>query len=198
MAQLKDLIVTGASRLIGDVYTNKIQITKLNAPTASNGATYGAGTSGQVLMSNGTSVYWGSLATGVSGVKGNAESAYRTGQVNLTPADIGAVTGPTSSTDKQLAVFNGTSGKVIKTGSINSHSYTPAGSVAVTLNTTTVNSITAVGSLPSLTMSVSDETLSFSWSAGTLPTKGSNTTVATSVKSQTFSGTTATLSHTIS
>ena len=27
MAQLKDLIVNGASRLIGDVFTNKIQIT---------------------------------------------------------------------------------------------------------------------------------------------------------------------------
>ena len=28
--------------------------------------------------------------TGVTGVKGNAESAYRTGNVNLTPANIGA------------------------------------------------------------------------------------------------------------
>ena len=31
------------------------------------------------------------LVTGVSGVKGNAESDYRTGNVNLTPANIGAV-----------------------------------------------------------------------------------------------------------
>jgi len=30
-------------------------------------------------MSNGTSTYWGGLTTGVSGVKGNSESAYRTG-----------------------------------------------------------------------------------------------------------------------
>ena len=30
------------------------------------------------------------LANLVSGVKGNAESTYRTGQVNLTPANIGA------------------------------------------------------------------------------------------------------------
>lgn len=37
MAQLKDLIVNGASRLIGDVFTNKIQIIAVNAPTASNG-----------------------------------------------------------------------------------------------------------------------------------------------------------------
>ena len=35
-----------------------------------------------------------SMTTGVSGVKGNAESSYRTGNVNLTPANIGAA--PTS------------------------------------------------------------------------------------------------------
>ena len=79
--------------------------------------------------------------------------------------------------------------------------YTPAGSVSgtgVTLNTTTVNSITAVGTLPSCTLptyTVANETLTItagSFSAGTLPTKGSNQTVATSVKSvtdPTFRGT---------
>lgn len=58
MAQLKDLLVNGATRLIGDVFTNKIQITAVSAPTASNGTTYGPGTNGQILKSNGTSVYW--------------------------------------------------------------------------------------------------------------------------------------------
>lgn len=73
--------------------------------------------------------------------------------------------------------------------------YTPAGSCtgsAVELNTTTVNSITNVGTLPSLSTTVADETLTIGWSAGTLPTKGSNTTVATSVKTvtqPTFTGT---------
>lgn len=33
----------------------------------------------------------GSIVAGVTGVKGNAESTYRTGDVNLTPANIGAV-----------------------------------------------------------------------------------------------------------
>lgn len=39
----------------------------------------------------GTNVYYtaDSLASGVTGVKGKAESAYRTGNVNLTPANIG-------------------------------------------------------------------------------------------------------------
>ena len=62
MAQLKDLIVNGASQLIGDVYTSQIQVSKINAATSANGTTYGPGTNGQVLLSNGTSVYWGSAA----------------------------------------------------------------------------------------------------------------------------------------
>ena len=62
MAQLKDLIVNGASRLIGDAFTNKIQITTINAPTTAGGSTYGAGTNGNILRSNGTSLYWGTLS----------------------------------------------------------------------------------------------------------------------------------------
>jgi hypothetical protein len=61
----------------------------VNAPTASNGTTYGPGTSGQVLKSNGTSVYWGTDSNSVTGVKGNSESSYRTGNVNITAANIG-------------------------------------------------------------------------------------------------------------
>jgi hypothetical protein len=58
MAQLKDLIVNGASRLIGDATVNKITITSINAPTSAGGSTYGLGTSGYVLKTNGASVYW--------------------------------------------------------------------------------------------------------------------------------------------
>ncbi len=152
--------------------------------------------------------------------------------------------------------------------SIGNHTYVKATgtsrSTDVALDSTTVNSITAVGTLPSLTitsttvvtggsttnipniskktvvtdataakatyangiLSISDGSVTkgdsvgvgtaiaaytsltsgsvgsaSNWSAGTLPTKGSNTTVATTVKTQpTFSITTenATLSHTIS
>lgn len=73
--------------------------------------------------------------------------------------------------------------------------FTPAGSNtggAVTLNTTTINSITDVGTLPSFSATVADENLTLGFSQGTLPTKGANTTVATSVKSftqPTFTGT---------
>ena len=79
-------------------------------------------------------------------------------------------------------------------------SYTPQGTcsgTAVTLATTTVNSITAVGSLPELTMSVNNETLNISFSQGSLPTKGGDTTVATgtvsSITQPTFAGSPATI-----
>lgn len=66
--------------------------------------------------------------------------------------------------------------------------YTPGGTVGtptitVTPNTTTVNSITAVGSMPTYT--VASETLTIT--AGSTPTKGANTTVVTSIKSATSS-----------
>jgi hypothetical protein len=72
--------------------------------------------------------------------------------------------------------------------------YTPEGSVSAPTisvasagNTTTVNSITNVGSLPDLTMTVTNENLTFAWNAGTLPTKGNDTTVKTSDASYTAS-----------
>lgn len=92
-----------------------------------------------------------------------------------------------------------------------SASYTPAGSVStpnITLKTggatTTVNSITSVGTLPSFTgtqYSVANETLSItaeSFSAGTLPTKGANQTVKTGdgvyqSSQPSFTGTAATI-----
>ena len=71
-----------------------------------------------------------------------------------------------------------------------SGNFTPQGTVSITQgsdSTTTVNSITAVGTLPSFTQS--GETLVFN--TGTLPTKGADTTVVTAAGtvSATFSGT---------
>lgn len=83
MAQLKDLLVTGASRLIGDAFVNKITIQTLADSAGS------IGTNGQVLKSNGTNIVWGSDNNSVTGVKGNSESSYRTGNVNITAANIG-------------------------------------------------------------------------------------------------------------
>lgn len=67
-----------------------------------------------------------------------------------------------------------------------SGNFTPSGNVsAPTISvktagaTTTVNSITNVGTLPTLTTTVANETLTIGFDQGTLPTKGSDTTVKT-------------------
>ena len=73
--------------------------------------------------------------------------------------------------------------------------YAPSGSVSVDSagSTTTVNSITDIGTLPVFTATVSNEILSLSFSQGTLPTKGSDTTVKTGDATYTFGGTQATI-----
>ena len=59
-----------------------VQTNKVLAPTASGGSTYGAGSSGQVLTSNGTNVYWAtSEASGakiitISGTVTNTSGSY--------------------------------------------------------------------------------------------------------------------------
>lgn len=61
MAFLKDLIVTGASQFL-----DGITVSKIIAPISSDGTSYGAGTNGQVLLSNGSNIYWGSAAPTVT------------------------------------------------------------------------------------------------------------------------------------
>ena len=104
--------------------------------------------------------------------------------------------------------FTGTAGSVSVTGTPSGSvtiapgegtaNYTPAGSVSaptitVTPSTDSVYSITAVGTLPELTTSVSSETLTIGFSQGTLPTKGDAQTVMTgasaSATAPTFTGT---------
>lgn len=69
-----------------------------------------------------------------------------------------------------------------------SGAFTPSGSVVITDSKSTVNSITAVGTLPSMT--VDGEKLVFN--AGTLPTKGSDVSVLTGATA-TFTGTEGTV-----
>lgn len=51
----------------GTIFTPNLQITTtLKAPTTSGGTTYDIGSDGQVLTSNGTSIYWGTPASSVT------------------------------------------------------------------------------------------------------------------------------------
>lgn len=58
--------------------------------------------SGAKYKINGNNLSASDIANSVTGVKGNAESSYRTGNVNITPANIGAV--PTSRTVNSKAL----------------------------------------------------------------------------------------------
>lgn len=100
---------------------------------------------------------------------------------NFTPSGSVSFTNENKTTTVSTATIN----------TSNPKTYTPSGSISVTTAgaTTTVNSITAVGTLPSLTTTVDNETLTIGWSAGTLPTKGSNTTVKTGDAAYGFTGT---------
>lgn len=101
---------------------------------------------------------------------------------------------------KALAYKDSASGSTTPSGSVSqpsftgtettsTGSFTPSGSVAVTLNTASVTPISGVGTLPSFTATVSGKKLTLGFSAGSLPTKGTAVTVATSVKSAGFTGT---------
>lgn len=203
-------------------------------------------TAGNVVLYDGYEYVWTGSSWEQLGQEGSFSLKTHTHTVTHTPG--GDISAPTFTGTPTLikGTFNGTE----QTASV---SYTPAGAVSaptitVTPNTTTVNSITGVGSLPTLeysnvaasritawsagrgsfTASTSSTdstvpnkvvTLSHThtapsltytadvnasqiskWSTGTLPSKGSNTTVVTSIKSATatqptFTGTAATISH---
>lgn len=147
--------------------------------------------------------YKGVTTTALTDGSTTATISIDESSVTLTASDAGAVV---IYGEKEF-VWNGTKWQEFgSTGSLKalafkdsaSGSFTPSGSVTptITLNSTTVNSITDVGSLPSFTATVANEKLTLSWSAGSLPTKGSNTTVATGVQSATasFTGTAGTVS----
>lgn len=62
MAILNSTVVNGSLNITNDTDASNgtLKINKINAPTSSGGITYGPGSSGQVLKSNGTSMYWAS------------------------------------------------------------------------------------------------------------------------------------------
>lgn len=60
MASLKDTVVSGSLRATDTLYGDIVQFKTLKIPISNNSTTYGMGTNGQVLKSNGTSVYWAS------------------------------------------------------------------------------------------------------------------------------------------
>ena len=135
------------------------------------------------------------VTTNATSNKTATVSASSSGTTTYTPG--GTVTQPTFSGTATtstgnftpagtIAFTNSNQTATVSKASSGTATYTPEGSVAAPTisvatagTTTTVNSITAVGTLPSLTTTVANENLTLGWNAGTLPTKGANTTVKT-------------------
>lgn len=135
-----------------------------------------------------------------------------TNPIQINGESVTATNGDVATYQHEEFIFNGTIwqkfGDLSSLGALAfkdsaSGSFTPHGSVStptitVTPTTGTVNSITDVGTLPDFSATVSNENLTLGWSAGTLPTKGSDTTVATGIQSATstqptFTGTSETV-----
>ena len=110
---------------------------------------------------------------------------------SYTPA--GTISQPTFTGTKATIPLSFTpAGTVTISKGTGTANYTPAGTVSaptitVTPNTTSVKPFGSAGTLPSFTASVSGETLSLGFSAGTLPSAGTAVTVATGIKSATAS-----------
>jgi len=168
------------------------------APTLSASTTTSTGAV-TFVTSLGTKSFSGTEATikpKVTAAGTVAISTSSTGTANYTPA--GTVSASFSGTSFNSTGSYTPSGTVtIGTGS-GTANYTPAGTITVSAagGTTTVNSITAVGTLPEFTATVANENLTLGFSQGTLPTKGENTTVKTGDATYKFSGTGAQLTGT--
>lgn len=85
MAQLKDTVISGNLRVTDKVLAGGVKTNTVEAPTESGGSTYGAGTNGQVLKTNGTNVFWGN--EDVAGVKVGSDTFTPTDGI----VDIGSV-----------------------------------------------------------------------------------------------------------
>ena len=108
---------------VGDVLTanaieaDSIKTSIFNLPTTSGGTTYGVGSNGQVLKSNGTTVYWGNdnntvytlpsaTSSTLGGVKVGSNITVSSGTISLTKANITSALGytpPTTNTTYSVA-----------------------------------------------------------------------------------------------
>lgn len=97
MAQLKDTLVTGNLRATDSLLGVTGQFNILNLPTTSNGSTYGPGTSGHIVYSNGISTYWGattgitSLGTVTTGTWSATKIAVNKGGTNIDSYSVGDI-----------------------------------------------------------------------------------------------------------
>lgn len=161
MAQLRDTVVSGSLRATDSLLSTTASFQILNAPTTSNGSTYGPGTAGNVLSSNGTSIYWrgvtdNSSATAVTSTDTNlitGRTLYNAGYVKSS--------GVTSITIKTSAPLSGGSNTAT----------TGTGTYTLSLGTVGI----ANGGTNITTYTIGD--ILYSNAANTLAKLGGNTTI---------------------
>ncbi len=162
-----------------------------------------------ILKGSGTGAMHYAGVTTTALTNGSSTSPININDADYTPSNgdvviYGQLEFVWSTSDKKWHEFGSTGslkGLAFKDSA--SASYTPEGSVSaptvtVAVNTASVTPITGVGTLRNFTASVSNETLTLGFSAGSLPTKGTEVTVATGIKSASasapsFTGTNATI-----
>lgn len=155
----------------------------------------------QMIQDLGNALYWIGVTTTA------LTDGATTNPIVVLGEDVTARTGAVASYDGLEFVFNGTAWQAFGHANFGalafkssaSGSYTPAGSVAITKGTDTTASVTgiaSVGTLPEASFTVSGETATFVFDAGTLPAAdASATTVITARGDDTaaFTGTAATI-----
>lgn len=215
-----DYLGVTSTVLVDGVTTSPDIVIAGETVTASTGDVVTANSGGQsggeefIYASIGVWQKFGTLsALGALAYKDSATGSYTPAGTVSQPTFTGSSTTSTGSFTPEGTVsqptFTGSSSSVTITSEASeSGNYTPAGSVAApTISvasagaTTTVNSITDVGTLPTLSTTVVNENLTISFSQGTLPTKGSDTTVKTgdasySASAPAFTGTKVSLTGT--
>lgn len=194
---IKTLTASGVS-YVGTTTTALTDGSTVSSITIKNGSTTKTLTATEGMMANYNNVMycWNGSQWDQLGAAGALKALAYKDSVTGTFTPSGTIDAPVFSGNKEDISVTGTPSGTISapvfTGTATdiSVSGTPSGTITVTPDTDTIGEITGVGSLPAWTANVSDETLVFSWDAGSLPTK-EDTTVVTGA-SATFTGTSTT------
>lgn len=232
MAQLKDLIVNGAARIIGKLYATNIDVSGMitgnltgnvvgNATTATNLSGFKNDTTISTDIDSMTSN--GIWYTSSNAIPGGTATTNNDGMIRVMAYNTNWIvqlyqsfrnntvwirtrSNGTWNAWKQITANGDISSHkhtYDKTTSVSAHTYTPAGTVTVTPATTKFNtdaskiSNWSAGTAPSVNYNSSNKTLTLS--LGSVPSLEYATanSSAVTISSASFSGTQATLSHTL-
>lgn len=131
MAMLKDTVVAGSLRATDSLLATTVQMQILNIPTASNGTTFGPGTNGQILKSNGTSVYWASDNNSDVNVT-QAAAITTAGAYPLILANSTATTAVTGTVNKTSTLtYNPNTKALVTGGTVNGYTLAAASAKGV-------------------------------------------------------------------